>query len=326
MRVEDENEGYASDSSAEEDIFNRLIGNGGGDDGDEPTDDDEGDEPTGDDEDEGDEGDEDEGDEGDEDEGDEGDNAQAEVVDYEFNGQKYKVPKPVLEGITGAQEELDNMRKYVAAQQRQVQHDNEMFEGLAPYILQVQNIDSQIEQLRSQRPDPASDPIGYMTFGKQVEELQDARQRLSAQLAKARTELTEKRQSAKAELVASGKAILAKHIPGWDGKKAGDVAQHMRSLGYAPAELEELSDPRAVIMAYESYMYRQMKAGIGKAKEKRASAPPPVVRAKGQAPQGNARDAQYKKAVARAKKTGSMRDAENALLAALTRPKPKKRG
>lgn len=249
----------------------------------------------------------------------------ADEADFEHNGKVYKVPKALVEGSLRQQEyttemqELANMRRFVASQKQTLEFEAEASKTLAPALLQLQNIDQMIAGMRGTAPDPSQDPIGYIQFNKQLSDLRDARQDLSAEVEKARTELAKQKQSATAELLRAGMATLTKNIPGWGVQAQQEVAKHMLDLGYVPAELEQATDPRLVQLAWESAQYRKLKNEMSNvAKKKIATAPTPVVK-----PSGNnvSQSQQSTRTVetlkAKAMKSGRTEDVENALTARL---------
>lgn len=255
------------------------------------------------------------------------------VIDFEHEGKSYKVPKPLVDGAlrqqdyTTKMQELADARKYVAAERAKMQVEAQVSQTLAPSLAQLQNIDQHIASLKGQSPDPGEDPVGYLRFNKQVSDLRDARQELSVQIEQTRTELLRQKQSADAELLKAGFAVLQREIPKWGPEVQADVAKRMQAVGYTAEELGSFTDPRVIQLAYESIQYRRMKDGLAAtAAKKVADAPTPVVKPTASVSSTTKpvqdRAQALKKAAMRSGKTA---DAEAALLAVIQAQRAKRR-
>lgn len=259
--------------------------------------------------------------------------AAEDVIDFEHEGKAYKVPKPLVDGAlrqqdyTTKMQELANERKYVAAERARMQVESQVSQTLAPSLAQLQNIDQHIASLKGQSPDPGEDPVGYLRFNKQVSDLRDARQELSAQIEQTRTELMRQKQSADAELLRAGFAVLQRDIPKWGPEVQADVAKRMQSIGYTPEELASFTDPRVIKLAYESIQYQRMKDSLATtAAKKVAAAPAPVIKPTASATSSTKPVQDRAKALKKqAMRSGNTQDAEAALLAVIQAQRAKRR-
>lgn len=255
------------------------------------------------------------------------------TIDFEHEGRSYKVPKPLVDGAlrqqdyTTKMQELANERKYVAAERLRMQVESQVSQSLAPSLAQLQNIDQHIASLKGQAPDPGEDPVGYLRFNKQVSDLRDARQELSTQIEQTRTELLRQKQSADAELLRAGFAVLQRDIPKWGPEVQADVAKRMQSVGFTPEELGSFTDPRVIKLAYESIQYQRMKDGLATtAAKKVAEAPKPVVKPTSSVPNSTKPMQDRVQALKKqAMRTGKTQDAEAALLAVIQAQRAKRR-
>jgi hypothetical protein len=270
------------------------------------------------------------GDDGDEggqqladDEGDEGGVGELEVVDFDYEGQQFRVPKPLVEGAmrqadyTRSKQEVATEKAAIAAERKVFTHRLAAMQELAPAIAQVQNVEQTIEAMRAKTPDPAVDPMGYIQFDKQLRDLEVGLQQLKTSVAQRGTELAAQEQAAKADLMRAGFQQIASAIPKWtDPQFRASVAQYAQQRGYTPEELSELTDPRIVTLLHDAMRFDRLRQGQPAVRKKIANAGP-VVRPTGQTSQASNTRTEVDSLKARVKKTGSTKDAEAAMLALL---------
>jgi hypothetical protein len=251
-------------------------------------------------------------------------------VDFEWEGKVYKVPKPLVEGAmrqadySRKTQEVAAVRKQVAAEKLLIQTDGAAMQELAPAYAELQNIGQQIEALRGSLPDPAVDPVAYLQHDKRVRDLEAAGAKLQSAVAQRRTELARQKQSALAELLQTGTAILSREIPGFNGEVRNEIGKFAIAEGYAPEELQQVYDPRFIKLAYKAMQYDKLQRSRPAVQKKIADAPP-VVRPSAVVNQANTVRAKASEAVDRARKSGTTQDAESAMLALLRASKSRRR-
>lgn len=252
-----------------------------------------------------------------------GEGGELEVVDFTYEGQQFKVPKPLVEGAM-RQADYTRSKQEVAVQQAALASERKVFahrlaamQELAPAIAQVQNVEQTIEAMRAKTPDPAIDPMGYIQFDKQLRDLESGLQQLKTSVAQRGTELAAQEQAAKADLMRAGFQQIASAIPKWtDPQFRASVAQYAQQRGYTPEELSELTDPRIVTLLHDAMRFDRLRQSQPAVRKKIANAGP-VVRPTGQTSQASNMRAEVDSLKSRVKKTGSTKDAEAAMLALL---------
>jgi DNA-binding NarL/FixJ family response regulator len=80
------------------------------------------------------------------------------------------------------------------------------------------------------------------------------------------------------QMMASAREQLLAELPEWKNPEKArtgqrEVADHLRTIGYTEAEIAQAADPRAVVMARESMLYRRLVASQPKVNQKLATAP-----------------------------------------------------
>jgi len=240
------------------------------------------------------------------------------LVDFEYGGQKLKIPKPLVEGAMRQQdyskktEEVAVLRRQALAEKLQAQE----VAALAPYQAQAQNIVKLIESKQGQMPDPASDPVGYLTLDKELRGLHAELQQVQQAAAQRATELRQQRTAAEAELLQTGEAMLSRQIPGWGDALKAQIAKHAVERGYTPDELAQVYDPRFIALAHDAMKYRALQQARP-AVQKQVRDAAPVVRPTGATNQAQSARSQAAQLVSQVRKTGKTGDAEAAMLALL---------
>lgn len=138
--------------------------------------------------------------------------------------------------------------------------------------------------LQAQLPPPPdqsrlhTDPIGYM----QDKEVYEARvQQLRTILAERQQAEQLNRQQAEqaqAQSLSLAREALLERLPEWKKpevakKEQRQIADYLRTLGYADAELAQASDPRAIVMAKKAMLYDRLQADTTKVQQRVQSAP-----------------------------------------------------
>jgi len=274
----------------------------------------------------------DEADEAEDDEAeDDDDDEEAEELEEEPASALYTVK---VDGVE-KQVTLDELRRgysgqeYIQTQMRQVAEGRKEVEAI---YTALQNEAQQVAALRQrleagnipQQPVPPSrelfdaDPIGYMEAKIKYEEDLASWQQSMGELEQVSTRQKQMQQQALQYHLAQEMQKLQQAIPEFgDREKATQLRQAIletgQSYGYAPEELNEVADSRAVRILHDAMKYRQMMAAQGEVQKKVEKARP-VVKPGVKRTATTGKVKQRKQAVSRMKQTGSVDDVAKFLL------------
>lgn len=208
--------------------------------------------------------------------------AEPELYVVKVGGQEQKVTRDEL--LAGYQRQADYSRKTMElAQQRQAAEAE--FQRVAAerqhYATQLDQVAAVLQASLPPRPSQEqldADPIGYM----QAKEAWEARVGQLQQVLSERDRAQQQQQQHFAAMqqqsLAQARAQLVEMLPEWkqpDRAKAEQpkIAAHLRAIGYADHEISAAADPRAIVMARESMLYRQLMASKPTVQNKLATAP-----------------------------------------------------
>lgn len=123
-----------------------------------------------------------------------------------------------------------------------------------------------------------SDPIGYYQAEKAWEARAMQLQQVFAEKQRVDQQMQQEMQQRQQQTLAQAREQLIEMLPEWrkpETAKAEQpkIAEHLRSIGYADHEIAAAVDPRAVVMARESWLYRQLMASKPQVQQKLATAP-----------------------------------------------------
>lgn len=123
-----------------------------------------------------------------------------------------------------------------------------------------------------------SDPIGYLQAEKAWEARVTQLQKVFEERQHVERQMTQQKELSQQEMLRRAREQLVEMLPEWrkpETAKAEQpkIAQHLRSIGYAEHEISQAADPRAIVMARESMLYRQLMASKPQVQQKLATAP-----------------------------------------------------
>lgn len=221
---------------------------------------------------------------GDEDnpEGQESDQEEPELFTVSIDGKEAQITREEL--LAGYQRHADYTRKTqeAAAQRQAAIQEAERIQA------ERQHYSQQLEQvalvLQANLPAPPSeqmlqnDPFGYV----QQKELYESRvrqlQSVLAEKQQADAQFQRDQEQHYQRMLGHARQQLLTELPEWknpEKARAGqrEVADHLRTIGYTEAEIAQACDPRAVVMARESMLYRRLVASQPKVNQKLATVP-----------------------------------------------------
>jgi hypothetical protein len=208
--------------------------------------------------------------------------AEPELYTVRVDGKEQQVTRDEL--LNGYQRQADYSRKTaeIAEHRRAVEAEFQRVSAERQhYATQLDQVAAVLQASLPARPSQEqldADPIGYM----QAKEAWEARvgqlQAVIAERNAAQEQQQKHFEALRQQSLASARERLVEMLPEWkkpDVAKAEQpqIAQHLRAIGYADHEIAAAADPRAVLMARESMLYRQLMASKPAVQNKLATAP-----------------------------------------------------
>lgn len=226
---------------------------------------------------------------GDDDEGDDGEEAppeqpadEPELFEVKLGDRVEKVTKDEL--LRGYQRQSDYSRhlNQLAEQRKAAEAEVQRISAERQhYAEQMTTVARVLESSLPPRPTQAdydADPIGAVQAERRW---QDSAGQLQAVMAerKAAVEAWEDQQrQMQAQMMQQAREKLPEYLPEWSkpevaAKEKPAVANHLRAIGYTDAEIGQAADPRALVLARESMLYRQLMASRPQVQQRVANAP-----------------------------------------------------
>ena len=173
--------------------------------------------------------------------------AEPEVEEVEYEGAKYKVPKPLKSALmmqadyTRKTQELAETRKALEAQ---VAQQAEVDQAIIDAHAEVVTLDRQLAQYQALTPEQwrsiqQEDPDAYRLHRDAFADLKDARKDAADKLTAKKSERATEAQQVTAKRIQDGYAELPKIIPGWNATVEKEVAEFGRSLGISQEALTQ---------------------------------------------------------------------------------------
>lgn len=199
-----------------------------------------------------------------------------------IDGKEQQVTREEL--LAGYQRQADYSRKTAeAAEQRRAA------EALAQSVqAERQHYQAQLEQvatvLQAQLPprptqqDYDADPIGAVQAERRWQDSMGQLQHVLGERQRVEQQQAQQQQAMQQQTLAQARERLTEMLPEWRkpevaAKEKPAVANHLRSIGYADHEISQAADPRALVMARESMLYRQLMAQKPAVQQRIATAP-----------------------------------------------------
>jgi hypothetical protein len=232
-------------------------------------------------------------------------------IDWE-DGQKYRVPKVLKEGLL-RQQDYTRKTQELAELRRQAQASVEAGQALQQF--QAATADEQRELTRVQADierykaiDWSSlDTDTYIKAKHQLDSLKERAGEIQQGLGQKAQQFTQWRQQQLQQMLQSGEQFLRTSIQGWGDDAKTEVRSQVLANGYTEDELAQVIDPRFVKLAWKAAQFDKLQAGKQTALQTAQKAPP-VVKPGASNPTA-ARESKYKDMRGRLKKSGDLRDA-----------------
>jgi hypothetical protein len=225
----------------------------------------------------------DDGEDGDQEESDE---QPSETFTVRANGKDIQVTREEL--LKGYSREADYRQKTMdlAATRQAVEAENQRIaQERQHYTQQLDTVASILQAQLPAPPDPAklnTDPFGYVQEKENYELRVNQLRSVLAERQKADAANQQYFQQVQQQSLAQARDRLLEAMPEWKKpevarKEQRQVADYLRTVGYADAEISQAADPRAIVMAKKAMLYDRLQADRPKI-EQRVGAAPKMVR------------------------------------------------
>ena len=149
------------------------------------------------------------------------------------------------------------------------------------YATQLDQMAAVLQASLPPRPTPEqldSDPIGYLQQEKAWEARAQQLQQVFAEKQRIDQQMQQEMAERQRQTLAQAREQLVEMLPEWRKPETARaeqprIAEHLRSIGYADHEISAAADPRAIVMARESMLYRQLMSSRPQVQQKIATAP-----------------------------------------------------
>ena len=188
-----------------------------------------------------------------------------EYVDIEYEGVNYNLPPELKDALlrqsdySKKTQTVADDRRALEAQQQQFQQAAQMQSRNMQGHAQLAALQNQLEQYTNVDWDSYSeqDPTAAQKAFFQYTQLKDATTNLGQQLQSQESQALQQQQMTSARQLEQGKAELARDIKGWSPELVSKLNTHGETYGFSHNELTTISDPRAVRVLHDAYLYRQ---------------------------------------------------------------------
>lgn len=243
---------------------------------------------------------------------------ESDLVEVEYDGARYKVPKALEKGIL---QEADYTRKtQEIAQQRKLldqslstanlmMMENEFHQSVAEETQNLRVMDNYIKSLKAQNFNDMTAEDGFRQW-MLIQQAQEQRDQLSKAIESKHGEFKTKFTTAINEAKAKTHDVVSKLIPGYTPKSFDSVREYAKGQGFTDAVLESVeTDPKAVAALYKAMRFDELQSGKAAAVKKLDA---PVIKPGASRPMPDAvkEKLNYKNAL----KSARTRDERNALI------------
>jgi hypothetical protein len=149
------------------------------------------------------------------------------------------------------------------------------------YAQELATVESVLRSALPHRPTPQDyeqDPIGSVQQERRWQDAAGQLQHVMAERKAAAEAWEEQQRQMQQQMLQQAREKLTEYLPEWSKPEVAQrekpkVAEHLRSIGYTDAEIGQAADPRALVLARESMLYRQLMASKPQVQQRVANAP-----------------------------------------------------
>jgi hypothetical protein len=205
-----------------------------------------------------------------------------ELYTVKIDGKEQQVTRDEL--LSGYQRQADYSRKTAELAEQRRAAEAEFSRVAAErqhYAQQLEQVATVLQATLPPRPTQEqldADPIGYMQAKEAWESRVGQLQQVLAERDGALRAQQEQAQAQQQQMLAQARERLLEMVPEWQKPEVAQrekpaIANHLRAIGYSDAEIGQAADPRALLMARESMLYRQLVATKPQVQQRVANAP-----------------------------------------------------
>ena len=211
--------------------------------------------------------------------------AESDDAEVEYDGTKYRVPKPLEKAILQEKDYTQKTQK-LAEERRQLDYaqksletariKREFDESVGPDLNRLQQMDDYLDHMTKVNLEgmASEELVKHSITLNQVERQRNA---LQKSIDEKRGQYGQRAQEAIQNLKAMAHDVLAKQISGFTTETVKELREHAKTLGYTEADFDMIElDPRASTMLYKAMAFDRLQASKDAAVQKASSAPPGV--------------------------------------------------
>ncbi|MES2958464.1 MAG: hypothetical protein V4792_09760 [Pseudomonadota bacterium] len=205
-----------------------------------------------------------------------------ELVEVEIGGKTFKVPAEVEKAVL-RQSDYSRKMNEVGAKEKAFTERLELIDDMektaekrVEHMAEIKAIDKRIKAFDGVdwAKARASDPANAALAAVELMELRQQRQTIAAESKSLGAELSEGKRKLLDDKRADMNAALQKDLKGWGDELGTKVTKFAISLGYTPADIGQITDPKWVIAMDKARRYDELQASKTAIKAKAQDAPP----------------------------------------------------
>lgn len=206
-------------------------------------------------------------------------------AEVEYDGTKYRVPKPLEKAILQEKDYTQKTQK-LAEERRQLEYaqksletariKREFDESVGPDLNRLQQMDDYLDHMTKVNLEgmASEELVKHSITLNQVERQRNA---LQKSIDEKRGQYGQRAQEAIQNLKAMAHDVLAKQVPGFTPETVTELRAHAKTLGYTEGDFDMIElDPRAATMLYKAMAYDRLQSSKDAAVQKATAAPPGV--------------------------------------------------
>lgn len=212
-----------------------------------------------------------------------------EFEEITHNGEVKKLSKTELKELaqqgfdyTQKTQQLAETRRYLEQQEQAIQQQAQLQAQFTDQIAAAKALESQLAQWKSVNWSELAqtDPMQYLSLHHQYTEAKDAFQSQMQNLSLMQQQAQEVAQQQRAQRLQMEAQAMKQAIPEWKDQtrasaEMGELKTFLSSAGFAPAEVDGVTDHRHVVIARKAMLYDKLMAS---GKQKVATAPSPTAK------------------------------------------------
>jgi len=216
--------------------------------------------------------------------------------------------------------EAAEIRKAAQEQAQTIQQQLQVQQAVIGKIAEAKAIEAEIGRYQSIDWNGLydSDPAQAVKLDKQMRDLHQKHQHVVGEINQASQYVTQKQQQQRQAMLQEEHQALLKAAPEWSDpdvatKEKQAIAADLKARGYTDSDIQGLADHKAVLLARDAMLYRQLKQA-GSVTEKQVRAAPKIIKP-GSAPSQNRAQLTVQKLKSEVRQSGSKQSVMDYLLA-----------